>query len=207
MKPEHILVSCRNIGIALFITAFMMIITASIFYKISEFTDLLIFGFSMIVAHVFISPIAHEPIVFFYTKTLTPGLIAITGGLCCCLAGAIDYLALPRLINHPVFRSQFETRPIYLKLQNFFSKSPFWVMTLASFTPLPQYPFKFLSIAGHYPLRKYTLAQLAGRAPRFYLLALFGHAVQLPPAVIVVLLVLPLLLFTIQLINPKRRVK
>lgn len=187
-----------SLKIIIMITVFLLLAAALVFQAGSKYTALMIFGLSIIPAHVLISPIAHEPIVLLYAKSFSPGVLALTGGLSCCVAGAIDYLALPRLIHNPVFRSRYENRPFYRKAQRFFSKSPFWVMTLASLTPLPHYPFKFLSIAGRYPFGKYTLAQLAGRIPRFYLLALLGYAIKIPTWAIVVIFVLPLLFFLVK---------
>ncbi|MFQ5627163.1 MAG: hypothetical protein ACE5I1_00265 [bacterium] len=181
----------------------LSIVAVLVFQARPEYTALLIFGLSIIPTHILISPIAHEPIVFLYAKCFSPGLIAVTGGISCCVAGVFDYLALPKLIHHPAFRSRYENRPLYRKVQRLFCKSPFWFMTLASLTPLPHYPFKFLSIAGHYPLGKYTLAQLAGRIPRFYLLALFGYSMQFPAWVIVVILAVPIVFFLFNFISKK----
>ena len=198
MEIQNFLSNRSCAKLAIMIAVFILLAAALIFQSGSKSTALVIFGLSIIPTHILISPVAHEPIVLFYARSFSPALLAVTGGLSCCVAGAIDYLALPRLIHHPAFRSRFENQPFYRNAQRLFSKSPFWVMTLASLTPLPYYPFKFLSIAGRYPFGKYALAQLAGRIPRFYFLALLGYVIKIPTWAIAVIFVLPLLFCFVQ---------
>ena len=55
-----------------------------------------------------------------------------------------------------------------------FRRYPFGAIVLAGFTPVPFFPVRFLVVITGYPVWKYLLGVLLSRAPRFYLLALFG---------------------------------
>jgi uncharacterized membrane protein YdjX (TVP38/TMEM64 family) len=52
---------------------------------------------------------------------------------------------------------------------------------------VPYYPFKFLAIAGGYPLGKYEAALLVGRFPRFYALAWFGYVAKIPNELLLII--------------------
>jgi uncharacterized membrane protein YdjX (TVP38/TMEM64 family) len=51
---------------------------------------------------------------------------------------------------------------------------------VTGFTPIPFFPFKFLSFSLHYPLWKYLSALLLGRFPRYLLLAWVGYVIHIP---------------------------
>jgi uncharacterized membrane protein YdjX (TVP38/TMEM64 family) len=64
---------------------------------------------------------------------------------------------------------------------------PFAIIVLFSFTPLPISIVRILAPAVEYPIRRYVLAQVVGRLPRFYILAFIGHTFVIPTWVLLAL--------------------
>lgn len=160
-----------------------------------DYYELIVFGLYSIPSHMLISPFPHEPALLYTAKYYSPTAISIAGTIGCCLAGIFDYWLLIPLLNHDVVRPKFEDKPLFRKSLAFFKKSPFWLLVIAAYTPIPFYPFKFLSIAGKYPIWKYEAALIVGRTPRYFTLALLGYALQPPTwtliALFMVLILLP----------------
>ena len=142
--------------------------------------ELIIFGLYSVPSHMLISPFPHEPALLYTAKYYSPTAISIAGTIGCCLAGIFDYWLLIPLINHDMVRPKFENKPLFRKALAFFKKSPFWLLVIAAYTPVPFYPFKFLSIAGKYPIWKYEAALIVGRTPRYFTLAWLGYVLQPP---------------------------
>ena len=65
------------------------------------------------------------------------------------------------------------------------SRYPFAITVLFSLTPLPISIVRILAPAVGFPVRRYMLAQIVGRFPRFYLLAWIGHTVPIPSWILV----------------------
>ncbi len=61
-----------------------------------------------------------------------------------------------------------------------FGRSPFGMVVVFAFTPLPFFVARALAILYHYPLPRFLLATLLGRAPRFLIYAWFGEALHVP---------------------------
>ena len=61
-----------------------------------------------------------------------------------------------------------------------FGRSPFWMVVVFAFTPLPFFVARALAILYRYPLPQFLLATLVGRAPRFLIYAWFGDALHVP---------------------------
>ena len=74
---------------------------------------------------------------------------------------------------------------------------PFAITVLFSFTPLPVAIVRILAPAVEYNVRRYMLAQIVGRFPRFYILAWIGHTVMIPTWIIIGLGIVLLLAFFI----------
>jgi len=55
---------------------------------------------------------------------------------------------------------------------------------------VPFYPFRFLVVMAHYPIWKYLLAVFLSRTPRFYVLALIGHAIKIPDYLIIAIFII-----------------
>jgi membrane protein YqaA with SNARE-associated domain len=61
-----------------------------------------------------------------------------------------------------------------------FGRSPFWMVVVFAFTPMPFFAARALAILYRYPLPRFLLATLIGRAPRFLIYAWFGEALHVP---------------------------
>ncbi len=147
-------------------------------------------------SHMFVSPLSHEPVLLYFSKSYSATLCTVASTVGCLVAGMWDYWLFVPLMHHPRIRSKYADMSLYQKSVRLFRKSPFWALVLAGFTPFPFYPVKFLSITDHYPLKKYLLSLFVGRTPRYWLTAYLGYVLQLPNWSLVALALL-FLVFTI----------
>lgn len=170
--------------------------------------DLVLFGLYSIPSHMLISPFPHEPVLLETAKYFPAWQIGLAGTAGCCLAGFLDYWIITPLVNHRYIRPKLDNRRLFRKSLEYFYKFPFAILVFAAVSPIPFYPFKFLSIAGRYPLWKYQLALIVGRTPRYYILAVLGHALQIPTWVLAVtfvaLLLSPLVKIVVSRFRKKR---
>ena len=171
----------------LLLASLVLAISFLLLKMLPDFNELILFGMYSIPSHMLISPFPHEPALLYTAKFYSPAVIMIAGTIGCCIAGVFDYWLLIPLMNHEVVRPKFENKPLFKKALAFFQKSPFWLLVIAAYSPVPFYPFKFLSIAGKYPMRKYQAALIVGRAPRYFTLALLGFVLQPPTWMLVAL--------------------
>ena len=153
------------------------------------YRDLTLFGMYSIPSQFLISPFPHEPALLQAAKHFPAWEIAIAGTIGCCIAGFLDYWIIAPLINHRRIRPKLDNTRLFRKSLHYFFKYPFLILVFAAISPVPFYPFKFLSVAGHYPQWKYQSALVVGRTPRYYILALLGHALQIPTWVLITLFI------------------
>ena len=76
--------------------------------------------------------------------------------------------------------ARLQSRPSVRWGIRLFGRSPFWMVVVFAFTPLPFFVARALAILYRYPLPKFLLATLLGRAPRFLIYAWFGDALHVP---------------------------
>jgi len=157
--------------------------------------ELILFGLYAVPSHTLISPFPIEPPLLYFAKTNPPLLVAGLALLGCLLSGFFDYLLLMPLLHHRALRPKYENTRFFRKGVAFFHRSPFLLLIVVHLTPIPFYPFKFLSIASKYRFWRYQVAAVIGRAPRYYILAWFGHTVELPNWALVALVLVFLALF------------
>ncbi len=151
-------------------------------------------------AEFIVASVPHEPVLLYFGKFYSPLTVALVS-----IAGT----ALTEVLNYTVFKYVADLRILQKMLQSkfvqktvaLFNRAPFAALLFAGFTPFPFYPFRFLVVIAHYPLIKYILAVIISRTPRFYLLALFGHAVKIPDYLLVVLLVVLILAANIPILR------
>ena len=74
-----------------------------------------------------------------------------------------------------------------------FAHSPFWMVVIFAFTPLPFLAGRALAILHQYPLGRFMLATAVGRVPRWWLYAWFGSRMHIPVWILVAVIVLPAL--------------
>ncbi len=72
-----------------------------------------------------------------------------------------------------------------------FAWSPFWMVVIFAFTPLPFWAARGLAILHRYPLWKFMMATVVGRVPRWLLYAWFGGTVNVPTWVLVGIILVP----------------
>ena len=72
-----------------------------------------------------------------------------------------------------------------------FARSPFWMVVVFAFTPLPFWAGRALAILHHYPLGRFMLATAVGRVPRWLFYAWFGSRMNIPVWMLVAVIVVP----------------
>jgi hypothetical protein len=74
-----------------------------------------------------------------------------------------------------------------------FAYSPFWMVVIFAFTPLPFWAGRALAILHHYPLGRFMVATVVGRVPRWWLYAWFGSRLHVPGWMLATVIVIPAL--------------
>ena len=138
-----------------------------------------------VVSNVYIAVLPHEPVLIFYAKAIGPfwAMVGATAGAL--VSGVIDHETLTRVLNIKRVRGLYENRRIYKASARWYAKRPFWTIVVAALTPIPFYPVKFIALSESYPARRYLLALIVGRAPRFYVYAWLGDAFAIPDWLII----------------------
>ena len=139
-------------------------------------------------------PIPHEPAILYFAKFYDPFWCALAGTIGSLIACYSDYAMVGAALRH---RSLAKTRnsALFQWSTKWMKRYPFAITVLFSFTPLPISIVRILAPAVEYNVRRYMLAQIVGRFPRFYLLALIGHAVMIPNWILIGLGILLLATF------------
>jgi len=136
-----------------------------------------------------IAIVPHEPALLYFGKfynPLTIALVAIAGTL---LTEALNYSVF-KFVADTNFFQKIRHRKVVTKIVELFNKAPFVALLVAGFTPVPFYPFRFLVVIVRYPIWKYILAVFLSRTPRFYILALIGHAIKIPDYLLIALFII-----------------
>ncbi|MEE9208536.1 MAG: hypothetical protein V3U67_09265 [Gemmatimonadota bacterium] len=135
--------------------------------------------FYAIPANSAISVFPHEPVVIFFGKNGSLLLTAIAASTGTLIAGFLDHSVFVPVMNLTAL-SGYKEKVWYQKAARLFLKHPFVVLVITGLTPIPFFPFKFLSFSLKYPLWKYLGALLTGRFPRYFLLAWLGRMLDVP---------------------------
>ena len=142
-----------------------------------------------------IDVIPYDPVLIFFARFHEPVIISFVGVAGILISEAINYTVFEYIVDMKFFDRVLELKFI-AKLIRLFNKAPFWTMLIVAFTPIPIYPFRFLVVMARFPLHLYLLTLFLGRLPRLYLLALFGHTVELPGYVyLIIFIVLSVLMY------------
>ena len=113
-------------------------------------------------------------------------LVALLGTI---FAEYLNYMLVKLFLKIPKVDDLREHRT-FKKATYYFLRLPFVSLVIAAITPVPFYPFRIIAPASEYSLKKYLMALIVGRTPRFYILAYFGYSVSLPNEIIIVLFIL-----------------
>ena len=126
-----------------------------------------------------ISVFPHEPVVVWYGSQGSIWWTAVAASIGTMVAGYLDHSVFTPVMNLKGLTG-YKEKGWYQKAARLFGRYPFAVLVVAGFTPIPFFPFKFLSFSVHYPLRKYLAALLMARFPRYLVLAYIGSFFQIP---------------------------
>lgn len=136
-------------------------------------------AFYSIPANTAISFFPHEPVLIYFGKFANLWLAAAAATAGTVVAGLMDHTVFVPVLNHRSVVS-YKNKRLYKRTIDYFLRYPFATLVVAGFTPIPFFPFKFLSFSIHYPLKKYLAALVVARYPRYFLLAWLGAATNIP---------------------------
>ena len=146
---------------------------------VQESTSLWVLFFYSFPSEFLVGLIPHEPALIYYGAYHPPwmvALVAIGGTL---IAEGLNYHFFGLFYGMPAFRGAFEKKAVQ-RVADLFGRAPFTAILFAGFSPVPFFPVRFLVVITGYPVWKYLLGVFISRAPRFYLLALFGAFFEVP---------------------------
>lgn len=141
-------------------------------------------AFYSIPANTAIAVFPHEPALIWFGKFANLWITAAAATAGTVAAGIMDYAVFVPVLNHRGLRG-YKDRALYRKAIGYFGRWPFATLVVAGFSPIPFFPFKFLTFSIHYPLWKYLGAVVVARFPRYYLLALLGATFPIPDWLII----------------------
>lgn len=124
-------------------------------------------------------PFPHEPAVLFFARYYEPLIIAVAATVGSIIASFADYAMVGAAMRHRALAST-RSSPLFQWAMRWMRRYPFGIIVLFSFTPLPISIVRILAPAVEYSIRRYVLAQIVGRLPRFYILAYVGHTFVVP---------------------------
>jgi len=123
--------------------------------------------------------IPQEPAVIYAGTLYNPGLVVGLFSLATVTASLIDYFTVKKVLGirrlEPLKRTSF-----YQAAVRCFYWQPWWTIVVFAFTPLPFFPVRILALSSNYPLLPYVSANVIGRAPRYYLLAVASSWLTIP---------------------------
>jgi len=131
-------------------------------------------------AHLLISVLANEPMLFATARSYPPAMVAVAGTIGCVVAIILDYALIGWLVNQRLVRRELDESKWFRWSEKVFGRAPFLLILGSALLPVPFYPVKILAIAADYSVTRFCIALVLGRLPRFYLLALGGQKVHAP---------------------------
>ena len=124
-------------------------------------------------------PLPTPQVIMDFGQRFGPASIAMIGGIAFCISALIDYSLVTFVFRYERVNRIKATRT-YSYVSRFFDKSPFAILVVAAFTPIPVDPVKLVACAARYNRFKYILACFVGRAPRYYLLGVLQTKAMIP---------------------------
>lgn len=121
----------------------------------------------------------HEPAVVYAGAIYDPWLVAAVGGVSTLVASLVDYFVVKKVFGLRRVAPVKQTT-LYQTAVRYFQWRPWATIVVFAFSPLPFYVMRVLAPSSNYPLWKYASANLVGRVPRYYLLALGGAWLPVP---------------------------
>lgn len=130
-----------------------------------------------------VSLFPHEPVLIYYGKFANLWGVSAAATAGTVVAGFLDHRVFVPLLNVERISAYKENR-LYLRTISLFMRYPFATLVATGLTPIPFFPFKFLSFSIGYPLVRYLGALAVGRFPRYWLLAWVGAELQIPNSIL-----------------------
>ncbi len=131
----------------------------------------------------------HEPAVIYAGAIYDPWLVAVVGGVATMVASIIDYFAVKKVFEFRGVASIKETA-FYRMTVRWFGWRPWETIVVFALAPLPYDPIRILAPSTNYPLAKYVTANVTGRVVLYYLLAVGGAWIPIPPAYLIPIVML-----------------
>ncbi|MBD3232136.1 MAG: hypothetical protein GF315_00265 [candidate division Zixibacteria bacterium] len=148
------------------------------------FNPLLTIFFYSIPSNCAVALFPHEPVLVKFGKTINLWHLATAASLGTIVAAIIDYQFFTPILNLSYSR-KYKSHQVYKAAHKWFYKSPFLSLVVASFSPIPFYPFKLMVYASKYSFARYLIAISIGRFPRYYILGLAGYTFRIPDWIII----------------------
>lgn len=124
-------------------------------------------------------PVPHEPAILYFATFYDPFWCALAGTVGSLIACYADYALVGAAMKSRALARTRQSR-LFQWSTRWMRRYPFSITVLFSFTPLPIAIVRILAPAVDFNVRRYMLAQIVGRFPRFYILAWIGHTVRIP---------------------------
>ena len=139
-------------------------------------TTLVVFGLLTLVCHGPLSPFlpaTFEPILLLYGQLYPPLLIALVGAVASAAAEYFNYHLYRALLGCDSFDRVMRSRTARM-VSDVFARQPFLAIWICAWSPLPDWAARILASHARYSVPRYLLAFVAGRIPKFWLLATVG---------------------------------
>ncbi len=131
------------------------------------------------------TPLPQDPAVTYGATLYHPLVVVVLFGLASITASLIEYCMVKKLLDveklEPIKQTSF-----YKTAVRTFYWRPWLTIAVFTFTPLTFFPIRILALSSNYPAVRYVTANLAGRMPRYYLLAVGGAFITIPLAYLLI---------------------
>ena len=167
--------------VATLVPALVCTLLTKILYP--EWWQLVLYFWYSIPSNTFLH-LPHEPAVIYAGTIYDPWLVAVVGGISTMVASVIDYFAVKKVFELRGMAAIKETA-LYRLTVRWFRWRPWETIVIFAIAPLPYDPIRVLAPSTNYPLVKYVTANVTGRVVLYYLLAVGGAWLPIPPTYLI----------------------
>lgn len=125
------------------------------------------------------TPLPQDPAVIYAATLYNPLVAVLLFGLATATASFLDYCTVKKILDIDKLEPIKQTSFFRAAVRGFYWR-PWLTIAVFAFTPLPFFPLRILALSSNYPVARYVSANLAGRLPRYYLLAVGGAWLPIP---------------------------
>ncbi len=172
-------------------------VTSVLMLRDFESTSYWYLAFYSIPSNTAITVFPHEPVLIYFGKFANLWISAAAATAGTLAAGLMDHIVFTPVMNLQSIQGYKEKR-FYRKAIQYFMRWPFLTLCVTGLTPIPFFPFKFLTFSIHYPMWKYLTALTVSRFPRYYILAWVGYTFQIPDWILIASVVVILGLYAVK---------